>query len=327
MSDTESMQIALAQIAPVWLDREATIDKVLGFIDQAARRSARLVCFGEALIPGYPFWVEHTEGAKFESRFQKELYAHYSEQAVQIERGDLKRVQDAARQSNIWVVIGIIERPSERGGHSVYASAVIIDDQGSIRNVHRKLMPTHEERLVWAQGDGHGLRTFDLDGWRLGVLNCWENWMPLARSALYAQGLDLHVAIWPGNVRNTENITRHIACEGRCYVASVSGVFAQADVADGLPHAKQVRAALPAVSANGGSCLSDPSGQWLIEPNQQRDQILVQEIYRTRVSEARHSFDPFGHYSRPDVLKLSVQQARQSGFEVLPDPDLTPQSD
>src|SRR5690606_39211571 len=124
----------------------------------------------------------------------KSLFAHYAEQAVVIERGDLDALCRAARQANTWVVVGIIERPSERGGHSLYCSLVLVDDQGEIRNVHRKLVPTYEERLVWSPGDGHGLRSFALEGFTLGALNCWENWMPLARSALYAQGVDLHVA-------------------------------------------------------------------------------------------------------------------------------------
>lgn len=312
-----SLKVALAQQAPVWLDRAATIARVVESIANASDQGARLVAFSEALVPGYPFWVEHTDGAKFESTMQKELYAHYADQAVQIERGDLAPVCSAARAGHTWVILGTIERPSDRGGHSLYCSLVLIDDQGEVRNVHRKLMPTYEERLVWSTGDGHGLRAFDLDGFKLGALNCWENWMPLARSALYAQGVNLHVAIWPGCVRNTIDITRFIAREGRSYVLSVSGLMRRADIPMHIPHAAAIREAMPEVSADGGSCIAGPDGQWVIPPCADETRILVADLDFARVLEARQNFDAFGHYSRPDVLKLSVSRKRQTGVEFI----------
>ncbi|MFN7783352.1 MAG: carbon-nitrogen hydrolase family protein [Lysobacterales bacterium] len=308
---TVPLRIALAQIAPVWLDREATLAKVVAAIDQAAVQSARLVAFGEALLPGYPFWVEHTEGARFESPLQKRLFAHYGAQAVQIERGDLQLVCDAARRGSLWVALGIIERPPERGGHSLYCSLVLIDASGCVRNVHRKLMPTHEERLVWSVGDGQGLRTFDFEGIKLGGLNCWENWMPLTRSALYAQGLDLHVAIWPGGVRNTRDITRFVALEGRCFVASVGGLMRWEHIPTHLPEYAVLRDALPERLADGGACVAAPDGRWLLEPQADREHVFVVELDPAEVAQARQSFDPCGHYSRPDVLSLKLNAARQ----------------
>lgn len=313
--NTARLTVALAQRAPVWLDRAATIARVVESIEAAAAQGARLIAFGEALVPGYPFWVEHTDGARFESDFQKAMFAHYADQAVQIERGDLDPVCTAAAKGGLWAVLGTIERPSDRGGHSLYCSLVVIDDTGAIRNVHRKLMPTYEERLVWSPGDGHGLRGFALDGFTLGALNCWENWMPLARSALYAQGVNLHVALWPGNVRNTQDLTRFVAREGRSYVLSVSGLLRREDVPAHIPFADQLRAALPAVCANGGSCLADPDGEWVVEPSVGEEALLVAELDLARVRGARQNFDPFGHYSRPDVLRLSVSRERQRGFD------------
>ncbi len=187
--------IALAQIAPVWLDRQATLAKVVDRVREAAAAGARLVAFGEALVPGYPFWVEHTDGARFESALQKVLFAHYADQAVDLSRDDLAPVQAAARAGRLWVALGVIERARERG-HSLYCALVLIDDTGEIRNVHRKLVPTHEERLVWSPGDGHGLRCFALDDFTVGGLNCWENWirwrarpcMPKARTCIWRFG-------------------------------------------------------------------------------------------------------------------------------------------
>jgi nitrilase len=304
--------LALAQIAPVWLDRDATVAKVASYVAQAAAGGARLVAFGEALAPGYPFWIEHTDGARFECARQKSLFAHYAEQAVDLSRDDLAPVRNAARAGRLWVALGCIERARERG-HSLYCSLVLIDDTGEIRNVHRKLMPTYEERLVWSPGDGHGLRCFELDGFTLGGLNCWENWMPLARSALYAQGEDLHIATWPGSVRNTQDITRHMAREGRSYVASVSGLMRREDIPAHLPHAELLREALPEVCANGGSCIAGPDGEWLVPPCTGEERVLFAQLDPAHVRAERQNFDPFGHYSRPDVLELQVNRARLRG--------------
>lgn len=304
--------IALAQIAPVWLDRQATLTKVLDRIHEAAAAGARLVAFGEALVPGYPFWVEHTDGARFESALQKSLFAHYGDQAVDLSRDDLAPVQAAARAGRLWVALGIIERATGRG-HSLYCALVLIDDTGEIRNVHRKLMPTHEERLVWASGDGHGLRCFAIDGFTFGGLNCWENWMPLARSALYAQGEDLHLAVWPGNVRNTDMLTRHLAREGRSYALSVCGLMRREDVPDHIPHADLLRDAFPAVCADGGSCIAAPTGEWLVAPRVGEETLIVADLDPAVVRAERQNFDPFGHYSRPDVLELRINRQRPGG--------------
>ena len=314
MTDTK-LKVGLAQTAPVWLKRDATIGKVVAWIDDAAGKGCDLVAFGEALVPGYPFWVERTEGAKFESDLQKSLFAHYVSQGVCIEDGDLDPVCKAARKNNIAVYVGIMERAANRGGHSLYCSMVYIDASGTIGSVHRKLMPTHEERLVWAIGDGNGLRTHKLGPFTVGGLNCWENWLPLPRAALYAQGEDLHVAIWPGNARNTEDITRFIARESRSYVVSVSGLMRKSDIDPSLPHADLLISTADDVMANGGSCVAGPDGEWILEPVTDSETLSVAEIDHTRVLEERHSLDVVGHYSRPDVTRLVVNRKRQTTAE------------
>ena len=314
MTDT-TLTVGLAQIAPVWLQKEATIDKVVAWIDDAAGKGCGLVAFGEALVPGYPFWVERTGGAKFESDLQKSLFAHYVSQGVCIEDGHLDPICNAARKNNIAVYVGIMERAANRGGHSLYCSMVYIDASGTIGSVHRKLMPTHEERLVWAIGDGNGLRTHKLGPFTVGGLNCWENWLPLPRSALYAQGEDLHVAIWPGNARNTEDITRFIARESRSYVVSVSGLMRKSDIDSSLPHADLLISSADEVMANGGSCLAGPDGNWVLEPVTDSETLRIVEIDHTRVLEERHSLDVVGHYSRPDVTRLVVNRKRQTTAE------------
>jgi predicted amidohydrolase len=273
------------------------------------------VAFGEALVPGYPFWVERTDGARFDSALQKKLYAHYVEQAVCIEDGDLNGICELARQHGISVYLGIMERAANRGGHSVYASMVYIDANGEVGSAHRKLMPTYEERLVWAIGDGHGLRTHRIGPFTAGGLNCWENWLPLPRAALYAQGEDLHVAIWPGNLRNTEDITRFIAREGRCFVVSVSGLMRKSDIPDGAPEVDLLRDAADDMMANGGSCVASPTGEWVLEPETGVESLRVAELDHRVVLEERQNLDVVGHYSRPDVTRLIVDRSRQSTAE------------
>jgi nitrilase len=284
-------------------------------VHKAASRGCNLVAFGEALLPGYPFWVERTDGAKFESSLQKTLYSHYVNEAVSIEDGDLDAVCKVAADLKIAVYLGVIERAANRGGHSLYCSMVYIDPLGAIGSVHRKLMPTHEERLVWAIGDGNGLRTHKLGAFTVGGLNCWENWLPLARSALYAQGEDLHVAIWPGNIRNTEDITRFIARESRSFVMSVAGLMRREDIGDDLPEAEILRNSADDIMADGGSCIASPTGEWLLEPETNIESLRVAEIDHRLVLEERQSLDVAGHYSRPDVTRLTVNRKRQTTVE------------
>ncbi len=317
MSSPDTLTVGLAQIAPVWLDRTRTLAKIVDWVERAAAGGCGLVVFGETLLPGYPFWVERTDGARFNSPMQKTLYAHYLDQAVQIERGDLRPLCEAAARHGIAVMVGCVERPMDRGGHSVYCSLVYIDAQGTVASVHRKLMPTYEERLVWSPGDGHGLRVHALGAFTVGGLNCWENWMPLPRAALYAQGEDLHVAVWPGGGHNTGDITRYIARESRSYVLSVSGLMRASDIPASTPHREQIAGDGPEqVFANGGSCIAGPDGKWIAEPVTDEETLVVATLEHRRVREERQNFDPVGHYSRPDVTQLVVDRQRQSTLKL-----------
>lgn len=308
----DTLIVGLAQIAPVWLNRAETLSKILDQVRAASEAGCHLVAFGEALLPGYPFWIERTNGATFNSPMQKEIHAHYMDQAVQIEAGHLAPLCSAAKEFGVAVVLGCIERPLDRGGHSLYACLVYIDPNGAIQSVHRKLMPTYEERLTWSPGDGHGLRVHSLGAFTVGALNCWENWMPLARAALYGMGEDLHVSLWPGGAHNTQDNTRFVALESRSYVLSVSGLMRPSDFPKDTPHLSAILENSEGLLANGGSCIAGPDGQWIVEPLIGEEKLIVAEINHRRVREERHNFDPSGHYSRPDVLQLRVNRQRQS---------------
>ncbi|MFN3758942.1 MAG: carbon-nitrogen hydrolase family protein [Algoriphagus aquaeductus] len=305
------LTVALAQISPVWLDKAATLEKIKAAILEAALSGGELIIFGEGLLPGYPWWLSITLASAWDNRIQKEIHAHYARNAIQIEKGELQAVQELAKKHHIAVYLGLIERPSDRGGHSLYCTLVYIDQQGEIRSIHRKLQPTYDERLTWSPGDGHGLQVHPLKAFTVGGLNCWENWMPLARTALYGQGENLHVAVWPGAVRNTENITRMIAQESRSFVISVSGLMRKSDFPAHTPHLDVILENCPEVLADGGSCIAGPDGKWVLEPVAHSEGLLIQTLDFNRVLEERQNFDPVGHYSRPDVLQLKVNQERQ----------------
>ena len=311
MSEQKKLRVSLAQVAPVWLDRQATLDKVEDYIRQAGGQGSQLVAFAEALVPGYPFWPDLTGGAQFNSSLQKDLFAHYSSQAVDIDAGDLSAVCRAAERHSVAVYLGCIERPADRGGQSLYASLVYINEKGQLGSVHRKLCPTYEERLVWSAGDGHGLQVHDLGGFRVGGLNCWENWMPLPRAALYAQGENVHVAVWPGSVRNTVDITRFIAKESRSYVLSVSAPMHADWIPDTFPHSSKVKQAASGWMTDGGSCIAGPDGEWLLEPQTECETLLSAELDLNMIRRERQNFDPAGHYARPDITRLSIDRTRQ----------------
>ncbi len=312
MKDKHLLKVALAQISPVWFNKEKTLEKIKHSISEAASNNAELIVFGEGLLPGYPFWLALTNGAAWDTKMNKEFHAHYIRNAVTIENGDLDTICALAKNNKIAIYLGVIECPKDRGGHSLYASLVYINALGEIKSVHRKLQPTYDERLTWSPGDGHGLQVHSLKEFTVGGLNCWENWMPLPRAALYAQGEDLHVAVWPGSDHNTKDITRFIARESRSFVISVSSLMTLEDFPSDTLYLKEMFETAPKILANGGSCIAGPDGEWILEPVLHKEGNIYQTLDFNRVLEERQNFDPVGHYSRPDITKLIVNRERQT---------------
>lgn len=307
----DKLKIGLAQFAPVWMNREKTLEKALSYAMDAANQECELVVLGgEACVGGYPYWLELTDGARFNSQIQKEIFAEYSNQAVNIERGDLQIACDLAREKRIAIYIGIVEKPAERG-ESLYAALVFINQDGEIKSVQRKLVPTYEERLVWGNGDGNGLRVHAVNAFTVGGLNCWENWNPLARAALYGQGEDFHICVFPGGVHNVD-ITRFIAKESRSFCASVCCVMRREDFPENTIHLDKILENSSAILSTGGTCLAAPDGEWRIAPVESEEKLLIAEINHQKVRQERQNLDITGHYSRPDVLQLKVNRERQS---------------
>lgn len=306
------LKVALAQISPVWLNKEKTLVKIEKSISDAIKQKCELVVFGEALLPGYPFWTSLTNATEWNSKVQKEIHAHYIRNSIQIEAGELDSICKLAKKGKIAIYLGMIERAKNRGGHSLYCSLVYINQLGEIKSVHRKLQPTYDERLTWSPGDGNGLQVHPLKQFTVGGLNCWENWMPLPRTALYAMGEDLHVAVWPGADHNTQDITRFIAKESRSYVISVGALMTTKDFPKDTPHLDKILEKAPKILENGGSCIAGPDGEWIVSPVINKEGLIIATLDFNRVLEERQNFDVVGHYSRPDVTQLSVNRQRQS---------------
>ena len=258
-----------------------------------------------------------TDGAKWDLKINKELHSYYLKNSVDIENGDLDEICAIAKKLKIAVYLGVVERAADRGGHSLYCSLVYINKSGNICSIHRKLQPTYDERLTWAQGDGNGLKVHELNGFKVGGLNCWENWMPLPRTALYGQGENLHIAVWPGSDHNTKDITRFIARESRSFVVSVSCLMKKSNFPANTPYIEEILKNSPDILANGGSGIAGPDGEWIIEPIVDKEGVFSCELNLNRVFEERQNFDPVGHYSRPDVTQLIVNNDRQTSVKLV----------
>lgn len=311
MKNNDILKVAVAQISPVWLDKSKTLKKIEASIFDAGNQNCDLLAFGEAVLPGYPLWTGLTPASAWNSTMQKQMFAHYLKNSITPELGELDSVCKLAKQKKIAIYLGFIERAQNRGGHSLYCSLAYIDKDGIIKSVHRKLQPTYDERLVWSPGDGNGLQVHPLHNFTVGGLNCWENWMPLPRAALYGQGENLHVAVWPGSKHNTEDISRFVAKESRSFVVSASTLMRREDFPADTPHLEQILENAPAVLTDGGSCIVGPDGKWIVEPVTRKEVLITAEVDINRVFEERQNFDPSGHYSRPDVTQLTVNRDRQ----------------
>jgi len=317
MSDAPFL-VAAVQAAPVFLDREATVEKACSLIAEAGARGAKLAVFPEGFIPAYPFWIWFIPAG--ETHALRELYAELLDNAVTIPSAATDRLCAAARDAGVHVAIGVNERNAEASGTTLYNSLLYIGADGRILGKHRKLVPTAGERLVHAQGDGSTLEVYDLDIGRLGGLVCWENYMPLARYALYAWGVQLYAAPTWDRGEPWLSTLRHIAKEGRAYVLGCCSAMRRSDVPDRyafkakyLPDAEWLNP--------GDSAIVDPDGKFLVEPVREREEILYAEVDPRRLSGPRWQLDVAGHYARPDVFELRVRRRARPLVEVTVEDD------
>lgn len=293
------------------LDREATLDKAIRCILEAADNGSELIVFPEAFVPGYPAWVWRLRPGGDWS-LSEQLHGRLLENAVSLSGNDLAHVRAAAAEAGTTVVMGINERDGSLGRTTLYNSVVVIGLGGEILNHHRKLMPTNPERMIWGFGDGSGLNVIDTPVGRIGALLCWENYMPLARYALYAQGIDIYVAPTYDSGEGWIGTLQHISREGGCWVIGAGVALRNQDLPTDFPERETLYPAEEDWINPGDSVVVAPGGEIVAGPLHEEQGILYAEIDSTRAASSRRTFDVAGHYSRPDVFTLKVNRQKQS---------------
>ena len=305
-----AVTVACVQAEPVILDRERTLDKLEALAAESARNGAELVVFPETFVPVYPSsrWAKAFAG--WQNEGAKETFARIAQNSVAVGRPAERRLGAIAQEHGIWLVTGVNEVEPERPG-TIYNSLLYHAPDGSLALHHRKLVPTNHERLIWGQGDGRGLHAVATGFGRLGGLICWENYMPLARVALYESGVEIYVASTADDGDAWQATLVHIARESRSYVVAPAHFQREEAYPDDFPLAAEIEGA--GTIGRGGSAILAPDGSYLAGPLYDEEAILYAELDPAQLLAERQRFDPVGHYSRPDVLELSVRA-----------PDVTP---
>jgi nitrilase len=311
------VQIAIVQQPPILLKRDETLSRGAELIAEAAEHGARLVSFPETWVPGYPEWLWRLRpGEDFE--LTGEIHRRLLENAVDLDRGQLEPVQQAARDHGVVVSIGINERDGAFSRGTLYNTVVLLGADGTVLNRHRKLMPTNPERMVWGLGDASGLRVVKTPVGRLGSLICWENYMPLARFALYAQGPDLYLApTWDAG-GGWVSTMRHIALEGRCWVLGNGTAMQGRDVPEDFPGRATLFPDEDDWFNPGDSVVVAPDGKVVAGPLRNQRGILYAECDLEKAAAARRTLDVAGHYGRPDVFRLEVRTERRPPIVIAP---------
>jgi len=306
--------VACVQAEPVVLDLERTLDRLETLAAEAARNGAGLVVFPETFVPVYPSsrWAKAFAG--WENEGAKQVFARIAQNSVAVGSRAEHRLGAAAQELGIWLVTGVNEVEPERPG-TIYNSLLYHAPDGTLALHHRKLVPTNHERLVWGQGDGRGLSAVETGFGRIGGLICWENYMPLARFALYQAGVEIYIASTADDSDAWQSTLVHIARESRAYVVSASHFQRASSYPDDFPLRSEIEGA--GTLGRGGSAILAPDGSYLAGPVYDEEQILYAELDPSRLLAERQRFDPAGHYHRPDVLSLAVSSAARAADAML----------
>lgn len=313
------LRVALVQAAAVPFDVEASLERVRLSVAEAAGRGATLVAFGETWLTGYPAWIDcWPRLGLWDDPDVKAIHARFRRAAITVPGPHADALGRIAAEHGVVLAMGVNERVDAGPGHgTLYNTLLVFDADGRLCVHHRKLVPTHTERLVWGPGDAHGLRVAATAAGRVGGLVCWEHWMPLARQALHEQDELVHVAQWPTVKPMAQVASRHYAFEGRCFVLAVGGLLHRdalpptlADALVGVPD--------DGLLLRGGSGIVGPDGAWIIEPVLEREEVIVADLDPSRRDEEAMALDVTGHYARPELLSLTVRpgppRARNAGL-------------
>jgi len=314
-----AVMCALVQHPPVFMNIEASIERAEAYMEEASANGAEIVVFPETWLPGYPVWLDYApEAGLWDHPPAKKLYKILYEQSIQLGDDHMHQLSSATNKYNLYVIIGV----HERVGNTLYNSMLYIDPEGSV-DVHRKLVPTYTERLLWGMGDGSTLTVIDSRFGKIGGLICWEHWMPLARAAMHANEEVIHIAHWPYVKDLHQLCSRHYAFEGQCFVAASGCTLSKSDMLEGLHTLnlsgsdEQAFSLIESIPHNddelllkGGSAVIAPDAGYLLEPVYGTREIVYADIDLSTRPEGHLVLDTNGHYARPDIFNLAVNTAR-----------------
>lgn len=307
MMSFPKLKVAVVQAAPVLFDREATIEKACRLTREAASQGARLVLFPEAFVPAYPRGLSFGSVVGNRDPRGRRTWEAYWTNAVDVPGPDTAALSKAAREAGVYLAIGVIERDNDSSCGTLYCTLLYFGPDGRLIGKHRKLKPTGSERLIWGEGDGSTLTVLDTEYGRLGGLICWENYMPLARMAMYGKGVEIYLAP-TADARDTWQATlRHVACEGRCFVLGCNQYVTKSMYPADLAGIEDL-ADLPEIMCRGGSAIISPLGEVLAGPLYGTEGTLYAELDLAEVARGKFDFDVTGHYARPDVFRLTVNE-------------------
>jgi nitrilase len=306
-------RVAAVQASPVFMDREASVAKACKLIAEAGSGGAQLAVFPETWLPGFPIWIERAPGtALWDHQPAKEAFTRLVANAVEAPGSTTDALCAAAAEAGCGVVMGINERQGGRLSGTLYNTIIYVGEDGRLLGKHRKLIPTYAERLIWGQGDGSTLGAFDTPVGRVGGLVCWEHWMPLARHAMHVTGEQVHAALWPTVEEIHQVASRHYAFEARCFVVAAGSVLRRDQVPDDLEIFRGDGIDPGEHLLAGGSAIIGPDGNYLAGPAGAEETILYADLDTSRIAAEHQTFDPVGHYARPDVFSVTINTAPQT---------------
>ena len=307
--DTQNCRVAIAQFAPVYLDKAASLVLALQIIQDSKKRGAELVAFGETWLPGYPAWLDVCPNVGlWEHLPTKQVFARLRQNSVTIPGPEIAALCEAAGDLKTNVVIGVNERiEAGPGNGTLYNSLLTITPEAELANHHRKLVPTHTERLIWGHGDGQGLSSVKTGVGRIGGLICWEHWMPLARMAMHNSGEHVHIAVWPTVNELHQLCSRHYAFEGRCFVLAVGLMMPTRDLPSELRAGTNMQKRPGEWLERGGSAIIGPDSRYIVEPVYDREELIVADLNLGEIDQEFLTLDVSGHYSRPDVFTFHTK--------------------
>jgi nitrilase len=307
-----NITVGIAQFRAFHLELDKNLQKLESIVKEAHAKGVNLLVFGESWLSGYPAWLDHCPNvAQWDNEDMKDVYFRLHQSSISVPGKDLEYICNLARKHKIILCIGINERVEQGPGNgTLYNSVLLIDENGILKNHHRKLMPTFTEKMVYGLGDGSGLNTIGTPYGRIGASICWEHWMPLTRQVLHDSGEDIHIALWPTVHEMHQIASRHYAFEGRCFVVAVGQLLKAKDFPVELTLPDYLSDNKEQWVLRGGSCIIDPTGKYCVEPVFDREDLIICEINTNEVIRERMTLDTSGHYQRRDIFDFQINRRR-----------------